>query len=228
MAAPAPDLGTHLSSILGEAGDVLQEILPGEPPVALVSYPPSEERSFWTLVTSGMSAQDMNVPGGLPAPRRVELVMSLTPDDMNRVRNLSEDTTGLAIVNLMRWLARFPSRAETFFDRGHSVPMPDEFDLGELAQYIGVLLAEPLTWPRDKITAPSDNGTVGFLAVYPLFGEESAVAKQDPGRLFQMMWGRGQTEVLNLNRDSLLATPKAPAAAAEPPKKKKRLFGLLK
>ena len=149
--------------MLGEAGDALQEILLVEPRVDLVSYAPTEARPVWTLVTSGMSARDMNVPPGLNAPRRVELVMSFAPREMERIRNLAQDATGLALVNTLRWLARFPYRADTFFDRGHSVPMPEEFDLGDLSRYMGVLLAEPMTWAREATTV----GGVQFLADYP-------------------------------------------------------------
>ena len=75
-------LENHIEEYFGKFHDVYHEIVSPDIHVDIAIIPPDEKRDFYTLVTMGMGAYKMNVPGGLKEYRleRAELMVTLPSD----------------------------------------------------------------------------------------------------------------------------------------------------
>jgi len=121
---------------LGPCLTVYHEMQPILPHVDVYLHGPSKKmkRPFYTLVTGGMSDLRMNTPPGVP--RRAELIGYLTappdPDDPEPLE-----------VYLMRHLATFPARHDTWFGHGHTVPNGNYQPFTTDCELTGSLLVVP-------------------------------------------------------------------------------------
>ncbi|HUI82115.1 MAG TPA: suppressor of fused domain protein [Bryobacteraceae bacterium] len=95
----------------GEAHSVLHESLALVPHVDVHTYyrRGADGRDTCTLVTSGMSDLEMNVPAGAKRPRRVELIFYC-------------DEPKAEYAETLRWLAHFPHDQQTWIGTGHTIP----------------------------------------------------------------------------------------------------------
>jgi hypothetical protein len=98
----------------GEVRAVSEENRPLVPRIDVHVYYRSgaEGRQVCTLVTSGMSDMEMNVPRATDAPRRVELIFYCTEPRPEYIETL-------------RWLAHFPHDQRTWIGVGHTTPNGD-------------------------------------------------------------------------------------------------------
>ena len=100
--------------LFGEVRGVSEETRPLIPRVDVHMYARSgpEGRLVSTLVTSGMSDLEMNVPADANAPRRVELIFYCHEARQEYIETL-------------RWLAHFPHDQRTWIGVGHTTPNGD-------------------------------------------------------------------------------------------------------
>ena len=100
--------------LFGEPSAVSEEQRPLLPRIDVHTYfrRGPEGRSICTLVTSGMSDLEMNVPSDTGAPRRVELIFYCVEPHRE-------------YIDTMRWLAHFPHDQRTWIGAGHTVPNGD-------------------------------------------------------------------------------------------------------
>jgi len=166
----------------GEALHVSHEVFPLIPHVDVFQYRDcaEDESGVYTLVTSGMSDLEMQVPAGIEVPRRVELIFYCTGPNPQYVET-------------MRFLAHFPHDQKTWIGEGHTIPngnppaplwdsdvldtvlllspivkrdraLPGELVLG--GQPVEFLWMVPLTTPECNLKLAE-----GLDAILDLFGE---------------------------------------------------------
>jgi hypothetical protein len=176
----------------GKVRGVFEEALPLIPRVDVHAYSRRGPGGFnvCTLVTSGMSDLEMDVP--VAAPRRVELIFYCS--------ELQQE-----YVETMRWLAHFPHDQKTWIGSGHTIPngnppepfwgssvldtflllppivtrdatLPDELILG--GEPVHFLWAVPLTTPECNLKLEQ-----GTDAILDLFDRNRHSHVFDPNRL---------------------------------------------
>ena len=97
-------------ALFGKCDFVYHEVLPFVPHVDVFTFPPNGDRTFHTLVTSGMSDLPMTSPRELGVEyRRAELVFYAS-EDREEYREL------------LRRLAHFPHDNRTWLHWGHTMP----------------------------------------------------------------------------------------------------------
>jgi len=168
--------------------------------------PPSPERNYFTLVTSGMSDLPMSPPEEFAECAYAELMMCLPPD-----WPLSEEGSGeLEVywpVELLKFLAHLPHEYETWFAESHTVPNSESFEhYASNTEFCAVTFATPKTTPAEfaKLQV-ADDKVIHFLAVIPLYLSEIKLALKDGSEpLFELLEANGVTEVLDLNRKNLV------------------------
>jgi hypothetical protein len=177
----------------GEAINVSHEVFPLIPHVDIYSYRgcDSDDPEVCTLVTSGMSDLEMNVPAGIDAPRRVELIFYCSEPKPEHIQT-------------MRFLAHFPHDQKTWIGVGHTIPngnppaplwgspvldtvllippivkrdttLPDELVLG--GEAVHFLWLVPLTTPECNLKLAE-----GLDAILDLFGKNRHPYVFDPNR----------------------------------------------
>ncbi len=155
----------HIETYFGEFDFVFHETVEQGIRVDVYVIEPNAERDFYTLVTVGMGAHEMNVPvePEFRNKSRAELVLCVPSDwDM--------ETGGWAVQLLME-TAHFPVEENAWLEAGHSIEMDGPVD--ETAAFTGVILTSTYVQEReaDSCVLP-DGDTVCFYQVIPLFYEE--------------------------------------------------------
>lgn len=157
----------HVETYFGEYEQVFHEIHSPDLHIDLLIIAPRPENDFYTIITLGAGAYQMEVPEGYDGPDRMELFINL-PKDWNIQGKKEEDYWPL------RWLkilARLPLEQETWLGWGHSVPAGQP--LSENTQLNSVLLTHPTSFGEDAMMVNLSGGErVAFWQVVPLYEEE--------------------------------------------------------
>ena len=100
----------------GEAESVSHELIPQVPHIDVYIHKPGfDDRTWYTLITGGMSDQPMKLPKAASdngARRRVELVFYCSEPKDEYIKTL-------------RWLAHFPHSYKTWVSAWHTIPNGD-------------------------------------------------------------------------------------------------------
>ncbi|HET9496377.1 MAG TPA: suppressor of fused domain protein, partial [Chloroflexia bacterium] len=138
--------------------------------------PPSEERPYYTLITSGMSDLPMNVPPAAEDQKHAELLLCLPADWplMGENYQMLPDDESYWPVHTLKFLARFPHEYSTWLGVGHTVPNGDPPQpFAEGVGFTGVVLLPPVLFEEEFFRLPVRAGkTIQFLAVVPLYESE--------------------------------------------------------
>jgi hypothetical protein len=202
-------LARHFGDVSGRT--VLHEVISDLVHVDVHVVPPTGERSWHTLVTSGMAERPMRVPEGLEDHRYAELVLALPPDwpldEAGSVHGGVEADESDWPIGMLKLLARLPHEFETFLVPGHTVPNGDPPE-----RYVpdtGLCCA----WITDPVLAPpgfqrlelADGRVVRFYAVVPIHEDEMHL-KLDRGHdaLAALMAEHEVTELLDPRRPSVV------------------------
>ena len=163
---------------------------------------PSEERPYWTLVTSGMSDLPM------PASERnrdwaySELMLCLPPE-WKLDRDSFKDESNYWPVRWLKILARFPHEYKTWLSWGHSMPNGDPAKpLAHDVPFTGVVLTRPYTLSTDFWTLKiREDKKIQFLAVIPVYpGEMDLKLKHGSDELERLLEKYKLTEIVDRNR----------------------------
>ena len=166
-------ISDHIERQLGPIKFVLDEV--GSEFVHLdVHYvAPSDARPWTTLVTSGMSDRPMQVPDELSDFAYSELMINLPaswPIDIEQF----EDESIYWPIRLLKTLARFPHRYETWLGYGHTVPHgdpPTPYDPS--TGFCCALLGFPQSAGEDFFSlSVRDDKVIRFWSLVPLYREE--------------------------------------------------------
>jgi len=163
-------LEAHICKHFGEFANVLHEIVSPDIHVDIAVIEPSEERNFYTMITMGMGAHRMNVPGELASHRleRAEAVICLPPDwDIS-----AQDEKWYWPLRWLKILARLPIEHSTWLGWGHTVPNGEPFAENTNLCCM-LLLSSDMEFGESSSSCEMPDGSrVVFYQMIPLYEDE--------------------------------------------------------
>jgi hypothetical protein len=203
FAPPPEELGVdaisrHIERHLGPVVSVFHELVSDAVHLDVHWVRPSPARPYHFLVTSGMSDRPMNIPAGLDAPRRIELMMTL-PERWAVGDAAFENESWYWPLRQLKTLARFPHKYDTWLGEGHSVTNDDPPQpLAPDTRLCGALLQPPQHVPAAFRELRSKGRTIRFLAVVPLYEEEMTLKlREGTASLLELLRKDGVTDVVD-------------------------------
>ncbi len=195
-------IDAHITKHIGPVEKVFHELISDLVHIDVHCVEPTEEKPWYTLVTSGMSDRPMHAPEGLEELAYAELVVCL-PADWDLSDEGFEDEQNYWPVRSLKYLARFPHEFETWLFEGHTIPNGDPAEpLSDGLGFIGWLLFWPIMVDTEFLTLEvSPEKTIHFLAIYPLFQAEMDL-KLEKGTdgLIERFQKHEVCEVIDINR----------------------------
>lgn len=182
----------HIETYFGTIENVFYELVSPDIHVDVCMIPPEGERDYFTLVTMGMGARQMNVPEELAEYKleRAELAISLPPD-WKLDQESMKDEKWYWPVRLLKMLARLPIVSDTWLGWGHTVDNKKPF--AENTRLCAAILTEPQNIEEDGCACLLPGGEkVNFYQVIPLYREELEYKiKQSAQELLEIMAEEG-------------------------------------
>ena len=128
----------YIENTYGMFESVFHEVVSPDIHVDICVIPPVPERNYYTLVTLGMGAHRMNIPGELAGMQleRAELAISL-PSDW---KIDSEDERWYWPIRWLKILARLPIEEDSWLGWGHTVSNPGQLPFAENTGFAGMIL----------------------------------------------------------------------------------------
>lgn len=202
------EISAHVEAHIGKIDVVFHEILSPYVHIDVHHVPPTPERPWHVLVTSGMSARAMTTPAELPQDcRRAELFISL-PADWKISQEAFEDERNYWPIRTLKMLARLPHEYQTWLGAGHTVPNGDPpAPYAESTKLSGMMLLPPTTLPEDLHRLERSNGdVVRFWALLPLYTEEMDLKlKQGSDALLVKLDDAGVNDIIDPSRPNVAA-----------------------
>ena len=193
----------HIERHFGKFDNVFHELISPDIHVDICVVAPTPERDYYSLVTMGMGAHRMNVPGELAEYKleRAELAIAL-PSDWKVSPEAFEDEKNYWPVRLLKSLARLPIDADTWLGWGHTtdnqVPYAENTDLCA-AMLVGSQMGE-----ESGVCTLPNGEEVNFYQVIPLYRDEMEYKLEtDSNELLAKM--EDVSFVVDINRRSVMA-----------------------
>ena len=204
----------HIESHFGGETTVLHEIMSDLVHVDVHIVHPTDDRPYFTLITSGMSQRPMTQPTGVEGCQFAELMICLPPDWPGLDSELMTDDPDHPWqkekhywpIGTLKFLARFPHEFDTWIWWGHTIPNGDPPEpFAENTNMVGVLLLEPVTMPESFHTLRVGDRDVNFFAIVPLHEDEMQL-KLDEGTeaLLPYFNAAKMSELLDVGRPSAI------------------------
>jgi hypothetical protein len=180
MRVPTPirylrEITAHIEGHFGNDFFVLHEKKSSILHVDIHVVMPSRARPFFTLLTSGMSDLDMNVPKGFEDLALAEVCLCLPEYWPLGMTNFGwREPNYFWPIHVLKQAARYPHVCKTWLGWGHSVPRTPAADAPpEEARFTGMLFVPPQTFPEgaDEVTT-ADDRTIRYLGLIPLLAPE--------------------------------------------------------
>jgi hypothetical protein len=198
-------ISDHIEKHIGKVDSVFHEIISDAVHIDVHHVPPTPERPFHTLVTSGMSDLPMNVPEEADAPRHLELMVTL-PENWQVSQEAFEDECFYWPVRMLKFLARFPHKYNTWLGWGHTIPNGDPPNgYAPNTQLCGAIILPSLHTPADFFTLEIDpKKTIHFFSVVPLYEEEMNLKlRSGSDALLDRFDRHGINDLISLNRKNV-------------------------
>jgi len=167
----------HIAVHLGEVDSVFHEIISDLVHIDVHVVKPTEERPWYSLVTSGMSDRPMNTPEGAHDVRFAELMINLPADwpleSKDKPGQINGDPKAYWPIGWLKMIARMPYEYSTWVGFGHTIPNGDPPEpFADNTNFIGTILLPPLLAPEGFHELKLEGRTVYFYALCPLYAEE--------------------------------------------------------
>lgn len=180
----------HIKQHFGKFDNVFHEIVSPDIHVDICVVPPSENRDYYTLVTMGMGAHQMDVPDELSEYKleRAELVIAV-PDNWKFDDKSMNDERWYWPIRLLKSLARLPIECDTWLGNGHTIDNVEPF--AENTELSGSMLISPQgTDEGSEVCILPDGEEVNFYQVIPLYRNElDYKLEHDADELLEKMTG---------------------------------------
>lgn len=163
----------HIISNVGPIEGVFHEIISDQVHLDIHIVPPTEERDFYTLVTSGMSDRPMTVPQGAEDFRYAELLIHL-PSDWKISQDDFKDENNYWPLRWLKIAARMPHEYATWLCTGHTLPNGDPpKPFARNTKLCCLMLMNP-AFCGDGMAelTVSPKKTIYFHQVFPIYAEE--------------------------------------------------------
>jgi hypothetical protein len=195
-------VAAHIEAHIGEPDLVFHQLVSEYVHVDIHIVNPSEERPWFTLVTSGMSERPMTTPDGIGAEySRAELTMALPPDWPIQ----SKEERHYWPFRILQQIATLPHRFGSWVWTNHTIPNDDPPQpYAEDTGFCCALLGVPLLAADDFVHMTHGDHAVTFLGIYPLYEDETNFKLNDGAKaLNERLSAAGVTELLDPSRPSV-------------------------
>lgn len=202
-------ISDHIEKHIGPIATVWHEIISDLVHIDVHQVAPTEERPYWTLVTSGMSDLKMTVPPGREDWAHAELMICL-PKDWKMGETDFKDERHYWPVRWLKTLARFPHEYQTWLSWGHTLPNGDPAEpVHDSAPFTGFMLLCPKTTSTEFWTLPiRDDKQIRFFALMPLHTAEMEFKLRKGGEKLEALFEQKKvTELVDLQRPDVTAKP---------------------
>lgn len=170
-------VSAHVQQHIGAVEIVYHELVSDAVHVDIHVVPAGDGRPFHTLVTSGMSQVPMNIPPAAPEFLRYAELMLCLPPDWQLDREAFGDENVFWPIRMLKDLARYPHKHNTWLGYGHTIPNGDPpKQFAENTRMTCSLICDPKRFgPEfDLLEVGNDSGVV-FYAAMPLHEDELAL-----------------------------------------------------
>ncbi len=174
-------IGDHIEKHLGKVEMVYHEIISDLVHIDVHIVSPTDDRPFYTLITSGMSEAPMTVPDGAEEFRFAELAISLPatwklglnqPDDE---KSPLKEERNYWPIRLLKASARMPHEYDTWLGFGHTLAASDSGEpYAPDTKMNAVILLPAITTPESFWKLETPSRSTFFWGLYPLYPEELA------------------------------------------------------
>lgn len=153
----------HVARFLGEDYVVWHEIVSDTIHLDVYMWRPTDDRPFFTFVTSGMSDWPMHVPDGAQeqgVTDLAELVVRLPADwPVPEGGAAPWDEDSYFPIHWLKYLGRLPSEYGTWLGFGHTIPNGDPAEpLTDGTELVGWVLLPPVTFPDEARSVDLPDG----------------------------------------------------------------------
>ncbi|MEO3945312.1 suppressor of fused domain protein [Gorillibacterium sp. CAU 1737] len=192
----------HFEKHIGKSEGVFHEILSDTIHVDVHVIPPSAERDYTVLFTTGMSYLPMTTPEELPDYRFAELMIAL-PSSWPLTDDAFQDENHYWPIRWLKILSRLPHEYETWLGPGHTVPNGDPAEpFASRTKLSGVMLMPPTLGGPAFPELKMDSGeTLRIYNVLPLYTQEmDHKLRHGAEALMEKLEGPSYREVVDPNR----------------------------
>jgi hypothetical protein len=185
---------------------VFHEVISDLVHVDVLQVPPTEDRPYWTLVTSGMSDLAMTTPKEAGEFGRAELMLCL-PKTWKMEQNDWKEEAHYWPARWLKICARFPHEYKTWLGWGHTLPNGDPPQVyASNNQFCCMYLGVPRTVSKQFWSLRiRPNKIIRFYALYSYQGEMEMKLKEGAEHLENLFEKNKVTEIVNVNRPDLSA-----------------------
>lgn len=166
------DIEAHLEKHIGPTGTVLHEVISDRIHIDIIYIPPTSDRPFAVLATSGVSDLPMAVPEGAEQLRRAELLIAL-PLSWPISDEAFKDESNYWPVRWLKYAGRLPHEYATWIGWGHTIPNNNPPEPIADTNFVGVMLSRPYWLDEEFLQLTAASGDViSFYEMIPLYSEE--------------------------------------------------------
>ncbi|GEP45229.1 suppressor of fused domain protein [Brevifollis gellanilyticus] len=196
----------HLEEHFGKVDLVWHELVSDLVHIDIHVINPTQERPWYTLVTSGMSDLPMHPPEGAEEYQHAEIMLCLPPN-WKLSQEAFKDERNYWPVRWLKMLARLPHEYTTWLSYWHTVPNGDPPEpLADETKLAGFMLIPPMTTSVEfhELLVPPAR-TIRFLAAIPLtVSELDFKLKAGAQALMDRLEKAKITELVNPSRKSVV------------------------
>jgi len=199
----------HIEKHIGKITMVYHEVISDLVHLDIHQIPPSEDRPYWTLVTSGMSDLPMTTPEGRKEFAHAELMLCL-PKEWKMGQDDWKDESHYWPIRWLKICARFPHEYKTWLCWGHTLPNGDPPEVyARNTSFCCMMLGNPRTVSTEFWSLPiRTDKTIRFFALYPITqGEIELKLKKGAEHLDELFEKSKITEIVDLNRPDFSKKP---------------------
>lgn len=169
-------ISNHIEKHVGKISVVFHEIISDLVHIDVYAVAPTQERNFWTFVTSGMSNRAMSMPKGLETYRFAELLICL-PASWPVSNEAFKDENNYWPIRWLKNLARLPHEYNTWLCYGHTMPNGDPakpFANNTKFSCMMISLPETVDDPEGFFELKvNESKSIYFYSVVPIYKEET-------------------------------------------------------
>ena len=203
------EIERHIEKHIGKVTMIFHEVISDLVHIDVHQIPPSDDRPYWTLVTSGMSDLPMAAPEGREEFAHAELMLCL-PKAWKMEQRDWQDESYYWPVRWLKTCAKFPHEYKTWLGWGHTLPNGDPpKEYAPNTSFSCMMLGLPRTVSTEFWTLPvRTDKTIRFYGLYPLYqGEVELKLRKGAERLEELFDKRKVTEIVDVNRPDLSKNP---------------------
>jgi len=167
----------HIERYLGAIHQAFGDLDSPASGIEVLHVAPVVTRPVHTLITSGMSAQAMQVPEDVDAPRFLELMITLPEYWKLDAQSASREEWSWPL-RLLQSFARRPHETNSWVGWGQAIPNGEPpRPYASTTKLCGALAVPSLLVPTDFYELMTEHKRIAFYAVVPLYREELELSR---------------------------------------------------